>query len=123
MELINMKIITIAAFLFLITGCGNNHPVNLDDAPNTVKPSLETVALGKGKLNTTIKLPGQLKPFEVVDIYPKVNGFVKEMHVDRGSIVHKGEVLMTLEAPEIDEQYQAALNKLLQAQQTLAASR
>ncbi|WP_308198944.1 hypothetical protein [Chitinophaga sedimenti] len=37
-----------------------------------------------------IKLPGQLRPFEEVNIYGKVNGFVKEVLSDRGSSVRKG---------------------------------
>src|SRR6202007_515589 len=86
---INMKnTIIIITLIFLLSGCSNNHPVNLDAKTTTAKATVETVPLEKGKLNSVIKLPGQLKPFEVVDIYPKVNGFVKEMFVDRGSIVH-----------------------------------
>lgn len=118
-----MKNIVIVLIMILLTGCGNNHPVDLAPGNNTGKNEFETIALGKGSLSSVIKLPGQLKPFEVVDIYPKVNGFVKDMFVDRGSVVRQGQVLMTLEAPEIDEQYQAANAKLLQAQQALNASR
>jgi RND family efflux transporter MFP subunit len=107
--------------VFVLTGCGNNHPVEL--SKNTQVKSTETVKIEKGNLNSAIKLPGQLKPFEKVDIYPKVNGFVKEMMVDRGSEVHQGQVLMTLEAPEIDQQVQVASGKLMQAQEGLNASR
>ena len=116
-----MKNIIIISLMFVLAGCGSNHPVNLDK-DDLKKEQVETIPLGKGSLNSVIKLPGQLKPFEKVDIYPKVNGFVKEMLVDRGSMVHQGQILMTLEAPEIDEQYQAANAKYLQAQESLNAS-
>jgi RND family efflux transporter MFP subunit len=46
-------------------------------------------------------LPGQLLPFQSVDLYAKVNSFVKDMYVDVGSEVHKGQLLATLEAPEL----------------------
>ncbi|MDB5280945.1 MAG: efflux transporter, family, subunit, partial [Bacteroidota bacterium] len=116
----NMKnIISIAVILFL-TGCSQNKPVDL--AEKVAVTNMETVKIEKGNLSSVIKLPGQLKPFEKVDIYPKVNGFVKTMLVDRGSIVHEGQVLMTLEAPELDQQLQAAQAKLIQAQEAINAS-
>jgi len=74
-------------------------------------------------LSSFLKLPGELKPFEKVDIYPKVNGFVKEIFVDRGSVVHEGQVLMILEAPELDQQLQAEQSKLLQARESFNAGK
>jgi membrane fusion protein, multidrug efflux system len=119
-----MKKLILLMFLpLLIAGCKHNHPVDLSNKHGGDSTRIETVKLEKGDLKSVIKIPGQLKPFLQVDIYPKVNGFVKEMYVDRGSVVHTGEVLMTLEAPEIDEQYDAAVSKLLQVEETLNASR
>jgi RND family efflux transporter MFP subunit len=108
----------------LIMGsCSRNHPVDMaQDKPET-KAQYETVQIEKNSISSIVKIPGILKPFEKVDIYPKMNGFVKEMYVDRGSIVHKGQVLMTLEAPEIVQQVQAAQEKWLQAQENINASR
>ena len=117
------RIITIAIAAIIMTGCGKNHPVDMAKGKQEVKSNFETVQVEKNSISSVVKIPGQLKPFEKVDIYPKVNGFVKEMYVDRGSIVHKGQILMTLEAPEIVQQVQAAQQKLLQAQENINASR
>ena len=108
--------------LFL-AACGRNKPVDLTANKTAATKKYETVVISKGGINSQIKLPGQLKPFEQVDIYPKVNGFIKDMLVDRGSMVHQGQLLMTLEAPEIDQQLQAAHAKLVQADEALNASR
>ena len=118
-----MRKIIIAGMVILMAGCTKNHPVGLDENNTAAKPEIETVKIEKGELNSEIKIPGQLRPFEKVDIYPKVNGFVKEILVDRGSHVHEGQILMTLEAPEIEQQLQAANAKFLQAQEALNASR
>jgi membrane fusion protein (multidrug efflux system) len=118
-----MKNLIVAGIVVLMMGCTNNHPVGLRENNATIKASNETVKIEKGQLNSEIKIPGQLKPFERVDVYPKVNGFIKEIYVDRGSEVHQGQVLMTLDAPEIEQQLQAATAKLLQAQEALNASR
>jgi membrane fusion protein (multidrug efflux system) len=66
------------------------------------QPNITPVfALKEGTLNTTMRLPAILQPYQTVDLYAKVNGFVKTMTVDIGSQVHSGELLMTLEAPEM----------------------
>lgn len=117
-----MKNIIIASILIILAGCGSHKPVDLSEK-KTSTVNLETVKVEKGTLNSVIKLPGQLKPFLDVDIYPKVNGFVKEIHVDRGSVVHKDQVLMTLEAPELNQELEAAQEKLLEAKESLNASK
>lgn len=66
---------------------------------------MATVILDKPEF--AITLPGELKPYEEVSIYPKIKGFIKKIYVDRGSYVRKGQLLAQLEAPEIGEQYSA----------------
>jgi membrane fusion protein, multidrug efflux system len=63
--------------------------------------SVRVFTLKEGTLNTTMSLPGILQPYQTVDLYAKVNGFIKTMTVDVGSQVHKGQLLMTLDAPEM----------------------
>ena len=70
-------------------------------------PSFKVATVKLDKPEFTIVLPGELKPYEEVSIYPKIKGFIKKIYVDRGSYVHKGQLLAQLEAPEIGEQYSA----------------
>ncbi|WP_143310880.1 efflux RND transporter periplasmic adaptor subunit [Chitinophaga vietnamensis] len=77
----------------------------------------------KRPLSGSIQLPGVLEAYEKVSIYPRVNGFVKSITVDRGSRVKKGQVLLQLEAPEITQQYFAAQSKYIQAKAMFAASK
>jgi RND family efflux transporter MFP subunit len=74
------------------------------------------------KLNTTVKLPAQLAAYEVVEVYPKVTGFVKWIKVDRGSRVRAGEQIAQLEAPELLAQRAEAESKSQSAQSQLAAT-
>ncbi|WP_212004243.1 efflux RND transporter periplasmic adaptor subunit [Chitinophaga sp. HK235] len=74
-------------------------------------------------LSGSIRLPGTLEAFQKVSIYPRVNGFVNRVLVDRGSRVKKGQVLLVLDAPEITQQYYAAQSKYLQAAAMYAASK
>ena len=43
-----------------------------------------------------ISVPGELKPYESVQIFAKVAGFIKKIYVDRGSVVTKGQLLAVL---------------------------
>jgi membrane fusion protein (multidrug efflux system) len=71
-------------------------------AANAVAPG-GMIRLQHSPLPQQVKLPGQLASFEEVSIFPKVNGYVKDVWVDVGSHVRKGQRLMDLEAPELQQ--------------------
>ncbi len=73
-------------------------------------------------LDVELSLPGELTAYRSVAIYPRVNGFVKTVAVDRGSRVRAGQVLATLEAPELVAQRAEAQSKLQAAEAQLAAA-
>lgn len=111
------------AICFLVACSGNQKPVDLTEtkSPDTKKYEIGTIT--EKALSSYARLPGQLKPFNEVNLFPKANGFVKQIYVDRGSQVNKGQLLLTLEAPEIEAQLQAANSRYLQAQETANASK
>jgi RND family efflux transporter MFP subunit len=74
------------------------------------------------KLSITAHLPGEIEPYEVVAVFPKVTGFVKSISVDRGSHVKAGERIALLEAPELIAQRSESQSKLQAAQAQLAAA-
>lgn len=67
--------------------------------------SLETEAIQFIKPSYAISIPGELEPFDEVQLYAKVQGFVQKIYVDRGTYVRKNQLLAILEAPEMDQQY------------------
>jgi membrane fusion protein, multidrug efflux system len=88
-------------------------------APTTVS----TVPVEYKKLETTLNLPAQLVPYEQLDIYPKVTGFVQTVTVDRGSHVRLGQLLVRLTAPEIVSQRSQAEAAVRAAESQLATAR
>ncbi|MCW3091509.1 MAG: efflux transporter, family, subunit [Ferruginibacter sp.] len=93
---------------------------------NTQRTETSGVAvfsLQKGKLSTSLQIPGELIAFQQVDLYAKVNSFVKELNVDVGSIVTKGQVLSVMEAPEISSQQSAAASRLQSMEALYIASK
>lgn len=81
-------------------------------------PIVDVVRVAAVRLDTTVRLNGELLPFEAVAIYPRVSGFVEEVLVDRGSQVQKGQLLARLSAPELDSQRAEAESKVFAARST-----
>jgi len=79
-------------------------------------PNVELIPVKKGKLTSSISIPGDLVPYQQVDLYAKVNSYVQKLLVDVGSEVHQGELLVVLEAPEINSQLAQAESRIKQMQ-------
>jgi RND family efflux transporter MFP subunit len=78
----------------------------------SVSTPTETFALKKGKITSNLQIPGELIAYRQVDLYAKVNSFVKDLKVDIGSRVSAGQLLVTLEAPELSAQLAAAESRM-----------
>jgi len=113
----------IAVTGFFAACSGNNKPVDLTAQAKQNNNKYQLGAIAEKALSSSARLPGQLVPFNEVNLFPKVNGFVKQLFVDRGSIVKKGQLLVILEAPEMESQLQAANSQYLRAQENAVASK
>ncbi len=71
-------------------------------------------------LNRSVKLSGELVPFQRVDLYARVPGFVEKILVDRGSLVRQGDLLASLSAPEMEAQVAEAEAKARAAQSVVS---
>jgi RND family efflux transporter MFP subunit len=86
-------------------------------------PAVELTPVKKGKLNSTVTVPGELIPYQQVDLFAKVNSYVKKLLVDIGSEVHQGQLLVVLEAPEINSQLAGAQSRIKQQEAMYYASK
>jgi RND family efflux transporter MFP subunit len=73
--------------------------------------AVEVVRVTSRTVDRQVRLPGELQPYLTVPIYAKLPGFVKRVAVDRGSTVKQGQVLVTIEAPEMEAQIVEAQSK------------
>jgi membrane fusion protein (multidrug efflux system) len=118
------KLIIFASAACFLAACSGNHkPVDLTENKNPGQKKYQIGTITEKALSSYARLPGLLKPFNEVNLFPKVNGFVKEILVDRGSQVKKGQLLLTLEAPEMESALQAANSRYTQAQENAQASK
>ena len=77
-------VIVVLALSLFISGCDGNPKAASSKQAETDAQTVEVVPVASQKLATVFTLPAQLVPFEAVDIYPKVTGFMDMIRVDRG---------------------------------------
>ena len=86
--------------VLLAAACSDNRAADSKPAA-PASPHYQTVPILAQSVQQSVKLPATLAAFLQVSIFPKVNGYVKTVSVDVGSHVRQGQLLMTLEAPEL----------------------
>ncbi len=96
--IITVMIIAAAGGAFYFMWLKRQKPVI--EAPVSTVVDVPVVSVTKRTLFREDQLPGEINAYQDVLIYPKVPGFVKELNVDRGSIVKKGDLMVRMYAPE-----------------------
>ncbi len=56
----------------------------------------------------TITVAGEVKPYTSVTLYSKVSGYLKSITVDKGDDVREGQLIASIESPEVDRSIQGA---------------
>ncbi len=111
-------LITLIGFTALAVGFTACSSASSDNKPaDTKEPDVQQVEVTTVQAlqpSNRVTLPGELKPWNKVSIYAKVKGFVRDIFVDRGTLVRKGQVLARLDAPEV-------ISELSQAQAQVQA--
>jgi RND family efflux transporter MFP subunit len=77
---------------------------------------IKAVHVSRRDVERVVKLPGTLLPWEEIDVFARTSGYVRDVRVDRGSVVKAGDTLLTLEAPEMVADLEAARARLAEAQ-------
>jgi membrane fusion protein (multidrug efflux system) len=112
-----------ASLAVLFSSCQSAKPEKARDSETDKKSHYTLAAIQTTGPSSMIKLPGQLAAYQEVSIFPKVNGYVKNVYVDIGSKVHKGQLLMTLEAPELEQSTMQAKEKYARTKADLSIDR
>ena len=81
-------------------------------APALMAQTVEAVPVISRVVERKLKLPGELLPYQSVDLHARVTGFVERVEVDVGSAVKRGQRLITLSAPEMTAQLAEAEAKV-----------
>ncbi len=94
----------------LISSCASGDKKK--EVKDSSTDSVAVFVLKKAPVNKRLTFPAELTPIEKAELYARVSGFVREFRVDIGDHVKKGEVLVKLDAPEIESNYAFANSEL-----------
>src|SRR5579883_2716306 len=75
-------------------------------------PRVDVVTVGPAPSTQTLVLPGETAAWYTATIFARVNGFVGHWFNDIGDHVKKGQVLATIETPDLDAEFDSAKAKL-----------
>jgi len=92
------------ALAALLSGCARARPVSADNPENA--PAASVAPVVKQKITDQLEIASEFEPFQEINVYAKVSGYVQKLNVDWGSHVRTGEVMAVLEIPELEQQLQ-----------------
>jgi len=101
----------------IILGCSKTNQDAKTSTEKAPPPTVATTYVVSQTVNKDLRLPGELRAYQNVAIYPKVQGFVESLSVDRGSIVRRGQLLVRMSAPELASHTSEAEARVRGAQQ------
>ena len=82
-------------------------------------PSVRVVEAKSEAGPIDVTLPGETQPFTVSNIFARATGYIAERHVDIGSRVKTGDLLVHIAAPDLDQQLAQAIAQLGQVKAAL----
>jgi RND family efflux transporter MFP subunit len=86
----------------MAAGCGPSHQVSAAaDAPTAA-----VVKVTRQDLSTEMEIASDFLPYQEIEMYAKVSGYIQKLYVDWGTHVKQGQLLATLEIPELVQQLQ-----------------
>ena len=95
------------AALFLVcgtvAGCGSagkSAPVS------ALAPVAPVVTAHRENLSSQLSIAAEFQPYQEVNMYAKVSGYIQKLYVDWGAHVKQGQLLAVLEIPELQQQLQ-----------------
>lgn len=104
----------------LLTGCGSSHTAAEGDAN---APRAAVVKVQRHNLANTLEIASEFLPFQEVDVYAKVSGYIQKLYVDWGTHVRQGQLLAVLEIPELQQQLQQDEASVRRSEQDVARAR
>src|ERR1700686_1559285 len=106
-----MVIAVLLAAGLVILGIYQRHS-NVADLRNIADtesiPQVQVISPIPEPATRTMTLPGDIRAWYSAPIYAQVSGYVRKWDKDYGAVVKAGELLATIDAPAMDEQYESA---------------
>jgi RND family efflux transporter MFP subunit len=97
----------------VVTGCKEKQS-------ETVTATASVAPVTRGDLASTLTVAGEFQPYQEVELHAKVSGYIRRINVDIGDRVQNGEVIATLEVPELNAQVAGSQAEVKHSQSEIA---
>lgn len=101
-------------------GCGGAGKTN---AGASDAPRVAVVKVVRKNLTSQLEIASEFEPFQEVDVYAKVPGYIQKLYVDWGTHVKQGQLLAVLEIPELEQQLHQDEAGVRKSEQDIARAR
>jgi RND family efflux transporter MFP subunit len=106
--------VALLAFLVLAEGCGKAQEIQ------AAAPQVAVVRVTQRSVSNTLEIASEFQPFQEIDAYAKVSGYIQKLYVDWGSHVKQGQLLAVLEIPELQQQIEEDQASVHRSEEDLA---
>lgn len=89
------------AAAFGITSCSS-----AKSSAGTAVPTVAVVKVTRQNISSTLEIASEFQPYQEIDVFAKVSGYVRKLYVNWGTHVKQGQLLADLEVPELEQQVQ-----------------
>jgi RND family efflux transporter MFP subunit len=94
-------LIAVAIYVSIcLIGCSDSRK---SEAGNSA-PVAAVVKVQRKNISNTLEISSEFLPFQEIDVFAKVSGYVQKLYVDYGTHVKQGQLLAVLEIPELQQQ-------------------
>ena len=101
-----LTIVALVAIVLFATSRSGKATVS-NDTP--AAPSVAVVKVTREDLAREMKIPAEFRPYSEVELHAKVSGYLQQMNVDFGDRVKAGQLLATIEIPELKDELDNAI--------------
>jgi RND family efflux transporter MFP subunit len=118
-----LLIVAVCIAVAAITSCSRSGGAEASQNVTMDTPTVAVAKVTRANLSSDLVLTAEFEPFQEIDVMAKVSGYIKEINVDIGDRVKEGQLLATLEVPEMQDDLTRAAASIEEANADLAAAR
>jgi RND family efflux transporter MFP subunit len=91
----------VALLAISLASCSKTEAMKTDSKQEGGAPIVAVTKVGRKPMARYLTMSSELVPFQEIDVFAKVAGYVTNLYVDYGSRVKKGQLMARLEIPEM----------------------
>ena len=111
--------LSVSIVLLTVVSCSSKK----QETDVTEKETIETAKVELLQPENIITFPGELEGYYATNMFPRLNSYIKIIHWDIGDRVKAGQLLVELEAPEIESQLAESYSKMQSAEAKYVATK